>query len=133
MPSISVSNGLSVDPIPEELQITDLEEQFIARCLIFMKVIRLPKSRMHAVKDHIINVPMTEDDISKTVSSLPRALDASGLLPVKLKRKMDMKTYHVEEFVKPLRCIDAVKKLKEIGNPFYQSMLMKIFISKSCK
>ena len=63
MPSISVSNGLSVDPIPEELQITDLEEQFIARCLIFMKVVRLPKSRMHAVKDRIINVPMTEDDI----------------------------------------------------------------------
>ena len=33
-----------------------------------------------------------------------------------------MKTYHVEEFVKPLKCIDAVKKLKEIGNPFYQDI-----------
>ena len=122
IPSISVNNGLFVDPIPEELQLTDLEEQFIARSLIFMKVVKLPKSRMSAVKDRIINVPMTEDDVSKTVSSLPRPLDAAGLIPVKLKRKMEMKTYHVEEYVNPNKCIDAVKKLKEIGNPFYQNI-----------
>ena len=77
---------------------------------------------MSAVKDRIINVPMTEDDISKTVTSLPRPLDAAGLLPVKLKRKMDMKSYHLEEYVKPSNCIEAVKKLKEIGNPFYQNI-----------
>ena len=122
LPNISVSNGLECDPIPEELKLTDLEEQFIARSLIFMKLIRLPKSRMPGVKDRIVNVPMREEDISKTIHSLPRTQNASGMVAVKWKRKMEMKNCHMEEYVRPSRLIEAVKKLKDIGNPFYQDI-----------
>ena len=45
MPNIHVNNGLHLDPIPNELKLSDLEQQLIARSLIFLKVKRLPKTR----------------------------------------------------------------------------------------
>ena len=122
IPSISVCNGLFVEPIPEELDLTDLEEQFIARNLVFMKVVRLPKSRMKAVKDKIVNVPMTEDDIAKTIYSLPRPQNDACLVPVQLKRKLEMKNSYLEELIRPQKLIDAVKKLQQLGNGFYQDI-----------
>ena len=44
LPSIHVSNGLALDDIPEELDLTNLEQQLIARNLIFLKVKKLPRS-----------------------------------------------------------------------------------------
>ena len=35
---------------------------------------------------------------------------------------MAMKNHHMEEFIKPEKLINAVKKLKELGNPFYQDI-----------
>ena len=120
---MSVGNGLSLIKIRNpDMKLSEIENSLIAQNIIFQKIFLLPKSRMSAVKDRIINVPMSEVDISKTVSSLPRPLDAAGLLPVKFKRKLDMKNCHLEEYVKPSNCINAVKKLKEIGNPFYQGI-----------
>ena len=46
IPRIHVSNGLQLDEIPDELKLTDLEQQLIARTLIFLKVKKLPKSGM---------------------------------------------------------------------------------------
>ena len=53
---------------------------------------------------------------------MPRPPDAAGVVAVKLKRKMELKTCHWEEFIRPGKLIEAVKKLKEIGNPFYQDI-----------
>ena len=44
VPCIHVSNGLALDEIPEELDLTNLEQQLIARNLIFLKVKKLPRS-----------------------------------------------------------------------------------------
>ena len=44
VPSIHISNGLALDDIPEELDLTNLEQQLIARNLIFLKVKKLPRS-----------------------------------------------------------------------------------------
>ena len=44
IPRIHVSNGLELDEIPEELNLTHLEQQLIARNLIFLKVKKLPRS-----------------------------------------------------------------------------------------
>ena len=44
LPCIHVSNGLALDEIPEELDLTNLEQQLIARNLIFLKVKKLPRS-----------------------------------------------------------------------------------------
>ena len=44
VPCIHVSNGLALDEVPEELDLTNLEQQLIARNLIFLKVKKLPRS-----------------------------------------------------------------------------------------
>ena len=44
VPCIHVSNGLALDEIPDELDLTNLEQQLIARNLIFLKVKKLPRS-----------------------------------------------------------------------------------------
>ena len=33
-----------------------------------------------------------------------------------------MKNCHAEEFICPEKCIQAVKKLRDLGNPFYQGI-----------
>ena len=41
----------------------------------FMKVKKLPTTRMKAMIDKVISVPIEEDDVSKTLSSFPRHPD----------------------------------------------------------
>ena len=118
-PSWSVMNQLFLDEIPEELKLTDLENQLIAKNLIFMKLKKLPKSRMGAMADRVINVPLHDEDIVKTVTSLPRSLEESHLVPVKFKRMKALKNSHAEAFVRPEKLLQALKALKAAGNPHY--------------
>ena len=55
LPSMSVANGLSVVNVKENLDLTQLENNLIAKKILFQKVFKLPKSRMAAVKDKIVN------------------------------------------------------------------------------
>ena len=122
LPKIHVSNGLKLDKVPEELKLRDLEQQLIARSLLFMKVKRLPTTRMKAMIDNCISVPIEEDDISKTISELPRHPDDAKIVAVQLKRKLEYRTMHLAEYIRPGICIKAVQKLKELNNPFYQNI-----------
>ena len=120
-PRISVSNGLQLDKIPSELaKLTDLEKQLIARNLLFMKIFRLATSRMHAIKDKLINVPLESPDIEKTIDKLPRNFDDSYLIPANLKRKKSMRNTHLSAYIRPQCMIDAVYKLKQLRNIHYQ-------------
>ena len=122
IPRIHYSNGLKLEKVPEELQLKDLEQQLIARLLLFIKIKKLPTTRMKASFDKVISVPIEEDDVSKTISALPRHPDQSKIVAVQLKRKLEMKNTHLQEFIRPAKCIKAVEKLKELGNPFYQDV-----------
>jgi hypothetical protein len=46
-PSININNGLKLDDVPQELSsLADLEQQLIAQVLLFMKIKKLPTTRM---------------------------------------------------------------------------------------
>ena len=65
-PSLNVNNGLKLDDVPEELAcLADLEQQLIAQLLIFMKIKKLPTTRMGAVVDRVISVPIENEDVSR--------------------------------------------------------------------
>ena len=121
-PSMAASNNLYLDPIPEELKLTDLEQQLIARNLIFMKIAKLPKSRLHKIVDRVINVPLEDNDIEKTVTSLPRKFSNSQLQFVKFKRMKSLKNSHCMQFIRPNMLINAIMKLKDLKNPFYENI-----------
>ena len=116
LPSINVNNGLELEVISEEFQLTDLEQQLVARSLIFMKVKKLPKFGMQAVHDKVISVPLEQEDITKTVTMLPRNPEDAKLIAVQLKRKVEMKNSHLAAYIRPERVIKAVQRFKELGN-----------------
>ena len=87
MPKLCTKNGLGVDNIREEDKLSELENNLIARNIIFQKIHKLPKSRWSGTHDRLINVPVGSDDILNTIQSLPRTPKEAGLIQVKLKRK----------------------------------------------
>ena len=124
VPKLNVSNGLALDPIPPELKLTDLEQQLIAIVQIFMKIKKLPKHMMNAIFDTVINVPMEIEDIEKTVSSLPRAVEEAEIVAVKLKRKMSLKSAYLESFISPEKVMAALRWLKK-NNPHYVNIMIE--------
>ena len=62
LPRIHWSNGLKLEEVPEELKLKDLEQQLIARVLLFQKIKKLPSvPRMKAGYDKIVCVPVESD------------------------------------------------------------------------
>ena len=53
---------------------------------------------------------------------LPRHPDDAKILAVKLKRKLEYKSAHLEEFIRPENVIAALEKLKACGNKYYQNV-----------
>ena len=77
-----------------------------------MKVVTLPKSRLPAITNRVINVPLHDSDIQKTISMLPRTPNEAKIVDVKLKRKLDMKNTHAYAYIRGSKPIEAVKKLQ---------------------
>ena len=129
-PRISVSNGLELDEQPECLtDLKDLELQLISLELIFLKIFRKPPSEilkrgssMRFVHDHLINVPLEDEDIIKTINSLPRNLDESGMVLVNLKRMKCLKKNELSEWVRPDKMKAALTYLRNI-NMHYKNII----------
>ncbi len=123
LPSIHVSNGLSLDHVPEELAcLSDLEHQLIQPNLMFMKIRRLPKSRMQANFDRVISVPLDAEDVTASVLTLPRPPNEAKFVAVKLKRKLEMKSVHLYEYIRAALVFAALAILKALKNRFYEDV-----------
>ena len=121
---MSAQNSLTIESFPEELKLLDFEMQLIAKDLLFSKIFSLPESRMPAVKDKVINVPLTHTDLENTTKILPRNLDHSLLINVQFKRCKDFKNAHSEALVLPHMLIKALAWLQSRGNPFYNEVVL---------
>ena len=120
-PSMSVSNGLSLKRLCDpDLKLSEIENSLIAQNIIFQKIFLLPKSRMSAVKDRLVNVPITAGDVINTVKNIPRTPKEAGLIQVKLKRQLKYKSYHKQEYIDPNKIFKILKYLKDAKHPFYQ-------------
>ena len=87
LPPMAAGNGLKLRLIPKDLILTELENNLIARRILFKKIYQLPKSRIASLKDKIINIPIGEEDIDNTLEMLPRTPTEGGLVEIQLKRK----------------------------------------------
>ena len=122
MPKLCFLNGLGRSDVPDCLKLTDLENHLISKNLIFIKIRPCSKrSRYEKMHDRIVNVPIPDDDIIKSVTSLPRRADMSGLINVQLKRQLHYKNAHIEEMVRPNLLPDAVSYLKK-NHPSYHDV-----------
>ena len=120
LPPMSALNGLKMDPIDPDMDLSELEGNLIAMRIVFMKIFQLPKSRWTALKDKIINVPINEKDIINTITNLPRTPMEAGLIEVDLKRKVEYQNSHKKQLINPRKCFKMLELLKRRGNPYYQ-------------
>merc|ERR1712203_918189 len=98
----------------DNLNLTDLEQSLIARSLIFLKIHKLPKSRMGCVKDKIVYVPINENDTLNTINTILRTPTEAGILPVKVKRKLEFRSNYMEEYVSIPKIIGALRVLVKV-------------------
>ena len=88
---MSAANGLTLIKCPSSLKLSEIENNLIARRILFQKIFQLPTSRIAACKDKLINIPINSEDIVNTITILPRTPAEAGLLEINLKRKLDYK------------------------------------------
>ena len=108
-PKLAVSNGCSFPLKPAELTLHPLEERLIAQRIPFMQMRSLPRGGQFSVKGNVVNVPV---DIAPTVASLPRNMNETQTIAVKLKRKLQYNKAENSENVRPAKVLNALKWLQ---------------------
>lgn len=95
-------------PIPEELELTHLEETLISPRLAFIQLKELPRGGQLNLKGNIVNVPAA---VNTTVKLLPRMLDNTETIPVKLKLNLSYKHFVAFEKFRPNKIFEAARWL----------------------
>ena len=124
MPKMCAKNGLEVDKIPDpKLKLTELENNLIARNIVFQKIHKLPKSRWQGTHDRLVNVPVGPQDVLNTIESLPRTPAEAGIIPiipVNLKRKLQYKTTHLKQMIDTNKIYKYLQFICKLGHPSYK-------------
>ena len=115
IPACSVANKMTFPKIPEELKITQMEERLIAPRLAFMQLKELPRGGQIHLTGNVVNVPA---DVNTTVKQLPRMMDNSETIPIKLKRKISHKNFVAFEQIRPNKVLEAAKWLVQNSKLF---------------
>ena len=69
-------------------------------------------------------MPITDDNIAKRVTSLPRTEENSGMVNIGLKRKLNMKNTHRQGLINPHRVYRACEYLIK-HHPAYKNIKLK--------
>ena len=108
LPSCSKANKMSFPKKPELLNFTSLEERLVSPRIPFMLIHELPRGGQLTIHGNIVNVP---SDVNSTVHYLPRLMDESETIPIKLTRRLSYKHNYQFQNVRPKKVLDAVKYL----------------------
>ena len=75
---------------------------------------------MSAVKDRMVYVPIPPDHTLNTMDTVLRTPSEAGIIPVKVKRKMEYKHSYMEEYVSIPKLIASLRLLLKIRHPEYK-------------
>lgn len=110
IPESAVSNGFKFPDIPDCLSdLTLLEERLVACRLPFMQIYPV-RGCQYKIKGSVVNVPIKLDS---TVNQLPRNLDDSHTVHVKLKRRLTFKSDYMYEIINPQKVFKAAEYLMQ--------------------
>ena len=116
MPQICAKNGLGHCKIAQVFKdATRMEILAIKKTIPFTSIQQLPRSRMpYMKKSRIINVPISDNDVLKTVFSLPRVNDKLATVNLAFKtRQKERNYYKAPEVVRPNVINDMLKILQK--------------------
>ena len=121
VPCQAVYNDMFVDDIPTELSsLEKLEQILIAQRIVFEKIVVMPKGQQRKIKGAICNVPVECD---KTCQTLPRAPESSGIILLKLKRKLQFRGHVYYQAVRPEVLLYALNWLVA-NNELYKTIIL---------
>merc|ERR1712096_475943 len=112
---------VNIDDHPE-LKLSELEQQLVALNILFQKIVLLPKSRMNAMKDKTVSVPIAPSDVIDTLTKLPRTPADARLAVVQLKRRLNYPGVHSQQLIDIRKVIMALRTFITMNNPHYQNM-----------
>ena len=119
LPCQAAVNNLFVDETPAELAALEkLEQILIAQRIVFEKIVIMPKGQQRKIKGAICNVPV---ECNQTCTVLPRPPDRSGIILLKLKRKLQFRGHVYFQAVRPQFVTRALNWLVE-NNPLYENI-----------
>ena len=115
-PPLATINSLQPAEIPPELaNMNTLEQQLVAKHIMFTKVVSLPQGGQRGVKGPTVCVPA---DITSTTTVLPRPKKDIEIIPLKLKRKLEYKG-HVDYREIDTRKVQRALRYLVANNPLY--------------
>ena len=116
VPCQAVCNKLHIEDVPIQLScLNKLELVLISKRILFKKIAIMSKGQMPKLKVQFCNIPVTSDE---TVKVLPRGASSTGVVLVKLKRKLKHQGHVYFEPVSPGRIKNALLFLTN-NNEFY--------------
>ena len=116
LPSCAKANKMTFPEKPEVLKnLTPLEERLISPRIPFMQVRELPSGGQLSIHGNVVNVPA---DVNTTVSVLPRPINESQTIPIKLKRRLGYKHHYQFQNVRPTKVLDAAQYLVRTSEIF---------------
>ena len=119
LPCQAIVNNLFVDEAPTQLATLEkLEQILVAQRIVFEKIVVMPKGQQRKIKGAICNVPV---ECSQTCNILPRPPDRSGIILLKLKRKLQFRGHVYFQAVRPQFVINALNWLIA-NNPLYANI-----------
>ena len=114
-----------LDKIPQKLSTLEkLEQILIAHRIVFEKIVVMPKGQQRKIKGAICNVPV---DCEQTCRVLPRPPSSSGLIMLKLKRKLEFRGHVYFQAVRPQLLLNALNWIKT-HNALYKNITIDIGI-----
>ena len=84
-----------------------------------MQIGQLPVSRMRKITNRVILVPLEDEDINRTIETLPRKFDDAQLIEVNLKKMLSLKEPYAQSYISPHKLTKAIQKFQELGNQHY--------------
>ena len=99
------ANQITFPEKPDALKnLTPLEERLISPRIPFMQVRELPSGGQLSIHGNVVSVPA---DVNSTVSVLPRPINESQTIPIKVKRLLSYKHHYQFQNVRPSKVLAA--------------------------
>ena len=123
IPCQAVYNNLAVDDVPPELaNLEKLEQILVSQRIVFQKNVVMPKGQQRKIRGAICNVPVSCEE---TCRVLPRPPDSSGIIMLKLKRKLQFRGHVYFQAVRPEVVLHALQWLKR-NNELYENVVINL-------
>ena len=122
-PCQAVFNNLAVDELPCELAILEkLEQILVSQRIVFQKIVVMPKGQQRKIRGAICNVPVSCEE---TCQVLRRPPDSSGIIMLKLKRKLQFRGHVYFQAVRPEVVLHALQWLQR-NNELYENVAINL-------